>query len=161
MNTETLDKPTTANVLLETPEKSAKATLVTITRFGKEIESAMPDFGKAKYSAEMERLWEDSQKLFGFNSKQAEKFARHASADFGNATKSGTAKIKIGTVNGDNRANMIDTNKVDKALMTNALWIVRAIQWCKDAEKNGISYGFTDWKLSVMAEELQKYVASL
>ena len=109
----------------------------------------------------MERLWEASQKLFGFTSKQAEKFARQASADFGNACKSATATIKIGKVNGDNRANMIDTSKVSKAEMTNALWIVRAIQWIGDAEKNGVSYGFTDWKVSSMSELMQKYMANL
>lgn len=139
--TETLDKPTTA-----------------ITKI---IETSEPQFGKGRYSAEMERLFEQAQALLGFTSAQAEKFARQAGADAGSALKNSVATIRVSKANSDGKATINDASKLKGVTLTNSLALVRAIQWISDAEKNFISYGNTGWKISSMNEHLVKYVAGL
>lgn len=142
--TETLDKPTTAT----------QARPVT-------TEQDEPQFGKGRYSAEMERLYNQAQELLGFTPTQAEKFARQAGADAGSALKNSVASIRVSKANADGKATISDAAKLKGVTLTNSLAIVRAIQWIGEAEKNFVSYGKTKWTLSAMNENLAKYVAGL
>jgi len=118
-------------------------------------------FGTGRYSAEQQRLHEDSMNLFRFTDEQALKFARQATADFGNLMKDVTVKLAIGKMNADGKATMGEVCSRKGVTLTNSLTLVRAIQWIKDAERNGVSYGFTRWEVSRMNDNLQEYVRNL
>lgn len=105
-----------------------------------------PSFGNGRYSAEMERIFNDVQKLFGVSPEKAEKIARQAGTDAGAVFKLASASIKVGSVKSkDATATIKDASEVKGVTMTNSLFVVRAIQWAADAQKNGVSYGFTKW----------------
>ena len=55
----------------------------------------------------------------------------------------------------DGKVSITDAAKAKGVTVTNALMIARARQWIDDAGANGVSYGFTKWKLSA---PLQAYV---
>lgn len=122
------------------------------------IKIEVPNFGNGRFAGEMQNFWEQSQKLFGLTPAQAEKFARQAASDAGAILANATATIKIGKMNKDGKASISDASKVKSASLTNALALVRAIQWAGDAGPNGLSYGKTKWTL---VEPLQQYVAGL
>lgn len=120
--------------------------------------TAKPDFGSGRYSPEMERIFNDCQKLFGIEPAKAEKIARQAGSDAGAVFRNAPAAIKVSKANGDGKATISDASKVKGVTLTNPLSIVRAIQWIGEAGKNGVAYGFTKWRLS---EELETYVSEL
>jgi len=155
--TTTLEKPTVTEKL----DTQVADALIALGVESTSKPAVKPDFGKGRYSVEMERLWESSQKLFGFTSAQAEKFAHQAGSDAGAVFKKSIATIRIGKANSDGKATIADASKVKGVTLTNALHIVRAIQWIDEAEKNSVSYGFTQWTLSIMNENMAKYLASL
>lgn len=120
--------------------------------------TAKPDFGSGRYSPEMERLWQDAQLLFRMSSAAAEKFARQAAKDAGEALALAKATIKVGKTNNDGKGTISDASKIKGVTYTNSLNLVRAIQWCGDAGKNGIVYGKTKW---VLVDKLAEYVQYL
>ena len=120
-----------------------------------------PDFGSGRYSAEMGRLYDDTQKLFRFTTAQAEKFARQAASDAGEVLAKCIVEIKVGKANSDGKATISEASKVKGISLTNALHLVRAIQWIGDAEKNSVSYGRTTWRISEMNDNLAKYINTL
>lgn len=136
---------------LETPVTTSPAISAT----------TMPAFGNGRYSNEMARLFEESQKLLGFTAAQAEKFARQAGSDAGAVFKNTNATIKVGKANGDGKATIADASKAKGVTLTNALHVVRAIQWIGEAEKNGISWSGTKWQLSRMNDNMLKYLETL
>lgn len=107
-----------------------------------------------RYAQQQEGLFKQSVKLFGFTPRMAEKFARQAAQDAATAFNNAPANFKVGKVNDDGKATISDAAKQKGVSLTNALNLVRAIQWIDDAGKNGVSYGNTVWKLK---PELQKY----
>ena len=118
-------------------------------------------FGNGRYSKETERLFEESKSVFGFTEEQALKFAKNAASDFGKLMKDVTVKLTVGKPSLDNKATMGEICSRKGVTLTNALTLVRALQWVKEAERNGISYGFTKWSISRMNDNLQEYVANL
>lgn len=132
-----------------TENKPAVETKQTATR---------PSFGNGRYSGEMERIYDELQKVFKLDATKAEKIARQAGADAGMVFQSVSATIRIGRASKDGKATIADASKAKGITLTNALNMVRALQWIDDAGKNGVSYGFTTWKL---VEPLQKYIDDL
>lgn len=114
-------------------------------------------FGNGRYSAQMASFYDAMQKVFGIKPSTAEKIARQAGSDMGAIFANVEAKVTIGKINSDGKATFADASKVKGITISNPLHIARALQWIGDAGKNGISYGFTEWRLS---EELEKYVNS-
>jgi len=121
-------------------------------------ETKRPDFGQGRFAFEMNRLYDASQKLFGFTEAQAEKFARQAASDAGAVLKNANATLKVGKANPDGKATISDASKAKGVTLTNALLIVHSISWIDDAGKHGVSYGKTKW---LLIPELQKYVDGL
>lgn len=113
-----------------------------------------------KYKQLMTSVYDGCIKLFGIPEDKAEKIARNAAADFGNAISAGnvTAKARIGSVTSNGGVTLSDTSSVKLTAITHPLSIARAIQWAGDAGKNGLSYKDTVWQLS---EALQQYVDNL
>jgi hypothetical protein len=118
-------------------------------------ETTRPEFGNGRYSAEMGKIYDNLQKLFGIEPAKAEKIARQAGSDAGAIFRLTDATIRVSKANSDNKGTIADASKAKNVTLTNALNIVHAIQWCGDAGKHGIAYGHTDWQL---CEALQKYV---
>lgn len=114
-----------------------------------------PTFGNGRYSAEMERIYDASIKLFGIEPAKAEKIARQAGSDAGAIFRNTTAEIRVSKASKDGKVTIADASKAKGVTLTNPLAVVRAIQWIDDAGKNFVSYGFTSWKLDVT---LQKWV---
>lgn len=124
----------------------------------KQIKATPGMFGAGRFSPQMESLYESACNLFSMTEAQADKFARQAAADAGDVLRNASASFKVGKANKDGKASITDASKMKGVHLTNALNIVRAIQWAEEAGKNGVSYGFTEWKLT---PELQKYVDGL
>lgn len=113
----------------------------------------MPDFGKSRYSDEMTRIFTGCVALFGVSPDKAEKIARIAAADAGNALKNARAEIKVGKANSDGKATISDASKLKGVTLTPALSVVRALQWANDAGKNGVSYSHTKWQFIPVLNE--------
>lgn len=125
----------------------------------KSTETMKPNFGNGRYSPEMERLYVEMQKLFGIPEKKAEKIARQIGSDFGALMKNSVAEISVGKATKDGKASIGETvSKLKGVTVTHPLAIVRAIQWLKDAGKNYVSYGHTQWQL---VEPLRVWVEEL
>ena len=118
------------------------------------------EFG-GRYGKEQKRLCDESQSLFGFTEAQAIKFAKQVGSDFGKLLKDTEVKISVGKPNADKQSTIGEACSRKGVTLTNSLTIVRAIQWIKDAEKNGVSYGFTKWQLTRMSEGLDEYIRNL
>lgn len=116
-------------------------------------ESSKPDFGQGRYSGEMERIYNASQKLFGVEPRRAERIARQAGSDAGAVFRSSAAEITVSKSTKDGKVTIGDASKVKGVTVTNALAVVRAIQWIDEAGKNFVNYGHTKWKLSVSVQE--------
>ena len=121
-------------------------------------QTTKPDFGKGRYSAEMERIYDALIERFEVEPKKAEKIAKQAGSDAGAVFRNAIAEIRISKTSKDGKATIADASKVKGVTMTNPLAIVRAIQWLDDAGKNFVSYGKTKWQFS---SELTKWVAEL
>lgn len=117
-----------------------------------------PEFGNGRFSAQMELLYTEIQNLFGIAPDKAEKIARQAGSDAGAVLSRVNASFTVGKVSKDGKTTISDASKIKGVTVTNALMMARACQWCDEAMKNGVSYGFTKWKLS---PPLQRYVDSL
>ena len=132
MPTDTQDKPVTGQQDNAQADKANK-----------------PDFGKGRYSAEMERIYNELQAKFGVEPKKAEKIARQAGTDAGAAFRNVSATIKVGKATGKDKTMTIsDASTAKGVTVTNALACVRALQWINEAGKNFVSYGFTGWKFA-------------
>lgn len=112
-----------------------------------------PDFGQGRYSAEMERIYKACMSRFGIESKRAERIARQAGADAGAVFRNSEATIAVSKSTKDGKITISDASKVKGVTVTNALAVVRAIQWINEAGKNFVNYGHTKWKLSVNVQE--------
>ena len=123
-----------------------------------EVVSVKPDFGNGRYSAEMERIWKGCKALLGIASDKAEKIARQAATDAGNAMKQCSAELRVSKASKDGKVTLNDAAKLKGVTMTNALSIVRSLQWIDDAGKNGISYSKTEWKV---VQPVQEWIDSL
>lgn len=132
-----------------------KAKVAPANETNKQVES--PSFG-GRYSAEMERLFIESQSVFKLSAQQAERFARQAGADAGLVLNSTKATITVGKGNKDNKGTIKDASSAKNVTLTNALNLVHTLQWLGDAGKHGLSYGHTKWQLS---DALQAYVDKL
>lgn len=120
--------------------------------------STKPNFGNGRYSAEMQRIYDACQSIFGIPADKAEKIAKQAGSDAGAAFRNVSATMKIGKAGENGKVTIADASKAKGVTMTNPLAIVRAIQWAGDAGKNECSFGKTKWALK---DELQKWVDSL
>lgn len=134
MSTQTVENP---QVLQETPDPKY----------------VKPDFGQGRYSGEMERIYNACQKLFGIESKRAERISRQAGSDAGAVFRNSAAEITVSKSTKDGKVTIGDASKVKGVTVTNALAVVRAIQWIDEAGKNFVNYGHTKWKLSVNVQE--------
>lgn len=114
-----------------------------------------PDFGKGRYSSEMQKYYLAMQALLGISDKAAEKIARQMGSDAGAISARMTAEIKVGRSGKDGKVTFKDIASAKGVTGTNALNIVHAVQWIDTAGKNGISYGFTKWHLDTA---LHQYV---
>lgn len=118
------------------------------------VHTQRPNFGEGRFSAEMERIYNACIKLFGLDESKAEKIARQAASDAGAALKAASASLSVSAARGkDKTVTISDASKVKGVTLTNALAVVRAIQWIDDAGKNFVSYGFTGWKLAPQVQE--------
>lgn len=121
-------------------------------------ENQRPNFGNGPLSRETERYYDGAIERLGMTPKQAEKFARQAASDVGAALKNQTVKVKLGKTNADGKGTISQACKAKGIHYSNAMNIVRALDWMEDAGKNGISFAETDWQL---VPELAKYVKQL
>lgn len=112
-----------------------------------------PEFGQGRYSAEMERIYNACIKLFGVEPKRAERVARQAGSDAGAVFRNAAATISVSKSTKDGKVSIGDASKVKGVTITNALAVVRAIQWIDEAGKNFVNYGHTKWKLSLSVQE--------
>lgn len=110
-------------------------------------ENAKPNFGNGPLSRETERYYNAGMELFKMTSAQAEKFARQAASDVGAAIRNSNIAIKLGKTNDDGKGTISQACKTKGVHYTDAMNIVRAIDWVADAGKNNVSYGHTGWKL--------------
>jgi len=120
--------------------------------------STKPNFGNGRYSAEMQRIYDACQSIFGIEPAKAEKIAKQAGSDAGAAFRNVSATMKIGKAGENGKVTIADASKAKGVTMTNPLAVVRAIQWAGDAGKNEVSFGKTKW---VLREDLQKWVDTL
>lgn len=111
-------------------------------------ETTKPDFGQGRYSAEAERVWRQCQDVLGIASDVAERIARRAVSDAGEVFKQASATLKVSKVSKDGKVTLADASKVKGITVTNALMIIRTLDWIDEAGKNGISYGHTKWVLT-------------
>jgi hypothetical protein len=114
-----------------------------------------PDFGKGRFSGEMERIYLGLIARFELPADKAEKIARQAASDAGEILANVSASFKVSKVSKDGKVSITDAAKAKGVTVTNALMIARALQWIDDCPQNGVSFGFTKWKLSA---PLQAYV---
>jgi len=114
-----------------------------------------PDFGKGRFSTEMERIYTGLIARFELPEAKAEKIARQAASDAGEILANVSATFKVSKVSKDGKVSITDAAKAKGVTVTNALMVARALQWIDDAGANGVSFGFTKWKLSA---PLQGYV---
>lgn len=138
-----------------TLEKSANVTATPSTPAPAKEAEHKPEFGKGRFSAEAERIYGEIIAVFRLAPVVAEKIAKQAASDVGAILANAPASIKVSSINKDGKTTISDTSKLKGVSITNALSVVRALQWITDAGKNGVSYGHTDWKLSA---PLQEYV---
>lgn len=117
-----------------------------------------PNFGAGRYSELMSTLHKQSQRLFGLNEEQAEKFARDAATTHGLAMADAKVEAKAGKASKDGKVTLSEASKVKGVTSKPCLALMHAIQWCGEAGKHGLSYGGTKWQLD---EVLGGYVESL
>lgn len=118
-----------------------------------EVTNGKPDFGQGRYSAEMERIYNACIKLFGIEPKRAERISRQAGSDAGAVFRNSAAEVKVSKSTKDGKVTIGDASTVKGVTITNALAVVRAIQWINEAGKNFVNYGHTKWKLSVQVQD--------
>lgn len=151
MKTDTLNS-NSANTSLENAVKDSIGNVIAAI---KESKDKGPDFGKGRFSAEMERIYTGLIARFDIEPLKAEKIARQAASDAGEILANVSATFKVSKVSKDGKVSITDAAKAKGVTVTNALMVARALQWIDDAGANGVSYGFTKWKLSA---PLQGYV---
>src|SRR4051812_4700907 len=123
------------------------------------VEQKPVDFGKGRYSPEMERIYGELQKLLRIEPKKAEKLARQAASDFGEMIRNQTAKMKVGKANSDGCGTIGETVAALKGVkLTYPLSFVHTLQWMGEAGKHGIKWSITLWELD---DNLAKYVAEM
>jgi len=110
--------------------------------------STKPDFGNGRYSLLMSEVYEGLMKLFNIPSKVSEKIARQAGSDFGAAMRTAIVEAKISRPTKDAKVTLREGSSLKGISLTNPLSLMRALQWIGEAGKNGVSYGFTNWKLT-------------
>lgn len=137
----------------QTTENPQVNTTQTSTPSNEPVKTIKPDFGQGRYSAEMERIYNATVKLFGIEPKRAERIARQAGSDAGAVFRNAAAEISVSKSTKDGKVTIGDASKVKGVTITNALAIVRAIQWIDEAGKNFVNYGHTKWKLSGSVQE--------
>jgi hypothetical protein len=84
-----------------------------------------------------------------FEMKVAERIARQIGSDFGAAMKSAIVDAKIGrSINKDGKVGLSEASKVKGIQMTNALYVMHALNFAGDAGKFGFAWKNT--KFSVL-----------
>jgi hypothetical protein len=122
-------------------------------------EQTVPQFGNGRYGDFQRTLYKDSQTLFGLSQKAAEKFARAAATDFGQAMAHASVEAKVGKATGkDMKITLSEAAKLKNVTSSPALSLVHAIQWAGEAGKHGVSFGKTSW---ILTPDLQDYVTDL
>ena len=121
------------------------------------------NFGNGRYSPLMQSVFKNSQKVFGLNAKQAEKLARQCGSDFGAAMASCQANATIARKLGkDGGVTLKDAAKVKLNKITDALFVVRSLDFAAEAGEFGFLYsGNTKVAKWEVTEYLTKYFASL
>ena len=116
-------------------------------------------FGNGRYSAVMEELYKDTQRLFGIAAPVAEKIARQFGSDFGAAMANQPVSIKYGKkLSDDGKLTLAESCRAKGITATNSIMIGRACAWANECRQFGISYSDTEWKLT---SPLQAWVDSL
>jgi hypothetical protein len=120
---------------------------------------APPNFGEGRYSLAMKEVYQDGMRIFVLSSETAEKIARQFGSDFGAYMREAIVEAKIGkSMSRDGKLTLAETSKVKGCTATPAISIARAIDYCNNALKFGVSVKNTHWKL---AQELADWVSSL
>lgn len=139
------------------PENTTVATAVPQVKETQKVEP--PNFGDGRYSLAMKEVYQDGMRIFAFQSSIAEKIARQFGSDFGAYMREAIVEAKIGkSLSKDGKLTLAETSKVKGCTATPAISIARAIDYCNNALKFGVSVRDTKWHL---AQELDKWVSNL
>ncbi len=121
--------------------------------------SVIPNFGGGRYSKFMESVYKDLTKACKLSPFKAEKIARMAAKDAGEASKNNVIGYKVGKPNPDGKVSVREVaDAVKNCAGTNALNIVHALQWAGDAGKHNVSFQLTKWTFT---PSLQEWVDNL
>ena len=124
-----------------------------------ETKPKQPEFGSGRYSIAMKEVYQDGIRIFRFSPEVAEKVARQFGSDFGAYMRDSVVETKIGkSINKDGKLTLAEASKVKGCTATNAILIARAIDYCNNALKFGVSVRETKWTL---AQELADWIDSL
>jgi hypothetical protein len=116
-------------------------------------------FGNGRYSAVMEELYKDIQRIFNISAEQAEKVARQFGSDFGAAMASQPVSVKYGKkLSDDGKLTLAESCRAKGITATNSIMVARACDWVNTCKNFGVSYTDTQWKLSGL---LDKWVNEL
>lgn len=124
-----------------------------IAQDSNEVKSTKPDFGQGKYSAMMDSIWTQSQKVYGLSPVVAEMFARALATEIGAAMANETAKLKLGKVSSGGKVSITETSQLKGIICTNTILAYKGLLWTAEAGKNGISYGNTSWEVIPQIQE--------
>jgi len=95
-------------------------------------------FGDGRYSSLMKESFKDSMRVLHVTQDEAVKIAKAIGRDWGAAMASSPVKVKIGKVNKDAKVTLSEAAKMKGVPLTNAIFILRAIQFANEAS----SFGF-------------------
>lgn len=117
------------------------------------------NFGNGRYSAVMEELYKDLQRIFVIPADKAEKVVRQFGSDFGAAMAAQPVSVKYGKkLSDDGKLTLAESCRAKGITATNSIMIARACDWVNTCKQFGVSYTDTQWKLSGL---LDKWVNEL
>jgi len=113
------------------------------------VEIVTKPFGDGRYSRLMENCYDQILVVFPqFNPEQAIKVAKQIGSDFGAAIKHAQVDAKIGkSINSDGKVGLSEAAKVKGVQLTDALYVMHALNFAGDAGKYGFSWKHTKFSI--------------
>ena len=108
----------------------------------------------AGYQADIAKYSTAFVAKFGIGENAALEIARQAAQDVHNGLKTIERTFSVGKVkHSDGTVSLSDGTKAKGIPLTKPISMVKAIDWLGEAEKNFVSFKFTDWKVSRMGDD--------